>query len=223
MDLADFDYADARARMVDSQVRPNKVGDPRILAAMRRLPREVFLPAVLAVRAYGDEDVQLGNGRVLMAPMAIARLVQLLAPEEGQRALVVGAGSGYGAALLAACGARVTALEEDPALHALAADALIAEAPQVALVAGPLAAGWPAGAPYDLILIEGAVASIPATIAGQLRENGGRLVTVREDPPGTPGQAVLAEATAQGARARPAFDCATAMLPAFRPARGFVF
>ncbi len=223
MDLAAFDFADARAHMVDSQVRPNKVSDPRILAAMRRLPREAFLPASLAARAYADEPIPLGAGRVLTTPMAIARLVQLLAPEPGQRALVVGAGTGYGAALLAACGARVTALEDDPALHAIAARALAAEAPGVTLVAGPLPSGWPAGAPYDLILIEGALAAIPDSIAGQLRLDGGRLVTVRADPPGSPGQAVLAEATQAGLRARPAFDCTTAPIPAFQAKPGFVF
>lgn len=228
MDLATFDFADARARMVDSQVRPNKVTDPRILAAMRRLPREAFLPPALAARAYADEDIPLGGGRVLMAPMAIARLVQLLAPIPGERALVVGAGTGYGAALLGACGARVTALEEDPALHAIAARAVLAEAARVSLVAGPLPAGWPADAPYDLILIEGAVPAVPAAILAQLRADGGRLATVRVSPPGAPGQAVLVEAVlaqaiGAGAPARPAFDCATAPLPAFQEKPGFVF
>ena len=154
-------FAEARNRMVDSQIRPNRVIDPRIVGAMRRLPRERFLPAGLAPLAYADQDVPLGNGRVLMQPMAIARLVQLAAPLQGEHALVVGAGTGYGAALLAACGPRVTALEEDPALLAIARRALPEVAPEVSLVSGPLAAGWPAGAPYDLILLEGAVQRIP--------------------------------------------------------------
>ena len=81
MDRAALAFADARSRMVDSQVRPNKVTDPRIIAAMRQLPRERFLPAGLATLAYADEDVPLGGGRVLMEPMVIARLVQLAAVE----------------------------------------------------------------------------------------------------------------------------------------------
>jgi protein-L-isoaspartate(D-aspartate) O-methyltransferase len=97
-------FADARANMVDSQVRPNKVTDPRILHAMRTLPRERFLPPALASLAYADEDVPLGNGRVLMEPMVLARLLQIAAPMPGEVALVVGAGTGYGAAVLAACG-----------------------------------------------------------------------------------------------------------------------
>jgi len=222
MDLAAFDFADARARMVDSQVRPNKVTDPRILAAMRALPRERFLPAGRAALAYGDDDIPLGGGRAMLAPMVIARLVQLLAPQTGERALVVAAGPGYGAALLAACRARVTALEDDPALYALAARALGETAPGVELVAGPLAAGWPAGAPYDMILIEGAVRDIPPALATQLRADGGRLVGVRQIA-GAVGQAVLAEPTPLGLRARPMFDCATAPIPALLPKPAFVF
>ena len=107
-----FDFADARNRMVDSQVRPNKVTDPRIIAAMREIPPRISCPSASPVR-YIDEDIPLGDGRVLMEPMVIARLVQLLAPTEAERALVIAAGPGYGAALLAACGVRVTALEED--------------------------------------------------------------------------------------------------------------
>jgi protein-L-isoaspartate(D-aspartate) O-methyltransferase len=221
MDQAVLDFVEARNRMVDSQVRPNKVTDPRILTAMRRLPREAFLPPALAARAYADEDVPLGNGRVLMAPMALARLVQLAEPRPGDRALVVAAGSGYGAAVLAACGARVVALEDDPALRARAATALAEHAPGVELVAGPPAAGWPAGAPYDLILIEGAVPEIPPALGGQLRASGGRLVAVRLAD--GIGQAVLAEPVAGELRVRPMFDCSTAPLPALRRAPSFVF
>ncbi len=104
----------------------------------------------------------LGEGRVLIEPAVIARLVQLAAIVPGERALVVAAGTGYGAALLAACGARVTALEESASLRDIARGVLAELAPSVRLVAGPLAAGWPPGAPYDVILIEGAVREIPA-------------------------------------------------------------
>src|SRR4051812_23144263 len=220
-DAADL-FADARKRMVDSQLRPNKVTDPRIVAAMRRLPRERFLPASLAPLAYADEDVPLGNGRVLMEPMVIARLIQLAAPVEGERALVVAAGAGYGAAVLAACGVRVTAVEDDQALLALARRALTDIAPGVTVAANPIEGGWPSGAPYDIILIEGAVPEIPAAIAAQLRDQGGRLVTVICGP-GRTGQAVLAEATPVGPRAQPVFDCATPVLPALLPAPAFEF
>lgn len=222
MDIETYDFADARNRMVDSQLRPNKVTDPRVLAAMRDLPRERFLPAALRARAYVDEDVPLGGGRVLMEPMVIARLVQLTAPGQQERALVVGAGVGFGAALLARCGVRVTALEEDRGLAAVAERTLAEVAPAVAVVVGPLAAGWPQCAPYDIVLIEGAVRDIPASLAAQLRADTGRLVTVRA-PAGAMSAAVLAEPTGGGLRAQPMFDCATPPLPSLLPKPVFTF
>src|SRR3984957_17062385 len=115
MDSADPAFIEARNNMVDSQVRPNKVSDPRILAAMRRLPRERFLPPGLASLAYADEDVPLGRGRALLEPMVIARLVQLTAVSEGERVLVVASGPGYGSGLLAPAGGGGAALGGDPA------------------------------------------------------------------------------------------------------------
>ena len=214
-------FADARKHMVDSQIRPNKVTDPRILAAMRRLPRERFVPAEQAARAYADEDVPLGNGRVLMEPMLIARLLQTAMPLEGERVLVVGAGTGYSSAVLAACGCRVTALEEDAGLLALARAALIEYAPSVMVVTGPFAAGWAAAAPYDVIVLEGGVSAIPDALGLQLRNDGGRLVGIITS--GRTSHAVLAEATHVGLRARPVFDCATPPLPSLVPAVAFEF
>jgi protein-L-isoaspartate(D-aspartate) O-methyltransferase len=214
-------FAEARACMVDSQVRPNKVNDPRIIAAMRQLPRERFLPPHLASLAYVDEDVPLGEGRVLVEPAVIARLVQLTAITAGERALVVASGTGYGAALLATCGARVTALEEAASLQAIARGVLAELAPSVSLVAGPLAAGWPSGAPYDVILIEGAVHEIPKAIGAQLHQETGRLVAVCAGSGVC--QAVLAEATAAGLRLAPMFDCAVPPIPSLLPSPGFVF
>jgi protein-L-isoaspartate(D-aspartate) O-methyltransferase len=219
-------FAEPRNRMVDSQVRPNRVADPRILAAMRAIPRERFLPPAMAPLAYADQDVPLGNGRVLLAPMLTAKLIQLIAPVAGERALVVASGVGYGAAVLAACGVRVIALEQDEALLAVARTALATASPGVHLVAGALAGGWPAEAPYDIVFIEGAVASVPAAIATQLRQEAGRLVTVIRGSSGGgagPGQAVRGEATQAGLQLRPEFDCATPPIPALLPAPVFTF
>src|ERR1700676_3904148 len=94
--------ADARNRMVDSQIRPNKVSDPRILDAMRHLPRERFLPDTQLALAYADQNVPLGGGRVLLQPLALARLVQAAEPMPAEKVLVVAAGTGYSAALFAA-------------------------------------------------------------------------------------------------------------------------
>ena len=215
-------FAEARANMVNSQIRPNKVNDPRLLAALRRIPREVFVAPSLRHLAYVDEDIPLGNGRFMMEPMVLARLLQAALLQPNEQVLTVGAGSGYGAAILDACGCRVTALEEDPQLIDHARSVLPAQAPGVTLVTGPLAAGWPAAAPYDVILIEGAVPEIPAALAGQLRQQTGRVVAVQSGQ-GRFAKAVIGEASAAGLRAFPLFDCGTPPLPAFRKAPAFEF
>jgi protein-L-isoaspartate(D-aspartate) O-methyltransferase len=215
-------FAIARGLMVDGQVRPNKVTDPRVIGAMRRIRRERFVPPQAFPIAYTDQEVPLGGGRTLLQPMVIARLVQLAAAVEGERALVVGAGPGYGAALLAACGAQVVALEEDEALLATARTVLPEEAPRVEIVAGTLAEGWPAGAPYDLILIEGAVRAIPPLLAPQLRPGTGRLIAVSA-PAGAVPRAVIAEASPIGLHAQPVFDCAAALIPQLLPPKSFEF
>jgi protein-L-isoaspartate(D-aspartate) O-methyltransferase len=218
------DFAAARNNMVDGQVRPNKVTDPRVLDAMRALPRERFVPPALAAMAYVDEDVPLGGGRALMEPMVIARLVQLARGRPGERALVIGAGTGYGAALMAACGCAVTALEEDVALIAIAQGVLGSVAPSVRMVEGPLAAGLKQELPWDIIMIEGAVEAIPPAFAGQLAPHG-RLVTVLTTGGG--GRAVLAEPSGTPEmprlKLREVFDCNTPALPSLRSAASFVF
>jgi protein-L-isoaspartate(D-aspartate) O-methyltransferase len=219
------DSAEARRRMVDGQLRPNRVVDPRLIAAMLEIPRERFLPPGLAARAYTDEDVPLPGGRALIEPMVIAKLLQMLALRDGDRLLVVGAGTGYAAAVAARCGARVTALEEDPALLAIARRALPAFAPaaELALVEGRLTQGHAPAAPYDAILIEGEVPEIPDAIAGQLAE-GGRLATVLAAASrGLSSRAVLGRRVAGALSVSDAFDCATLPLPQFRPAPRFVF
>ena len=225
MDLTQLDYASARDHMVDSQLRPNRIVDPRLIRAARTLPRERFLPANLADMAYADEDLALPGGRNMMEPLVLANLIQLAKVRHGERVLVVGAGAGYGAALIDALGASVTALEEEPGLLERARAALAAVAPGVTVVEGKLTEGWPG--PWDLILIEGAVPEIPAAIAAQLDAQGGRLVTVLAQPPGLP-RGVLAEPINPGApaprlRAQPHFDCATPILPAFRAKPAFKF
>src|SRR3954465_15840571 len=171
-----MDYADARKRMVDGQLRPNRVTDPRVLDAMRDLPREEFLPAAARARAYSDEDVPLPGGRTMVAPMVIARLAQLAAVRPGDRALVVCAGTGYGAAVLARCGARVTAIETDAGLAGMAREVLGALLPAgvVRIESDSPVSGFAAGAPYDVILIEGEVPEMPQAVVEQLAE-GGRL------------------------------------------------
>lgn len=217
------EFAAARDVMVDGQLRPNRVSDPRIVNAMRSLPREEFVPAAQRAFAYSDEALKFPGGRTMLKPLPLARLLQLANPVAGEAALVIGAGTGYGAAILAACGAHVTALEEDAALLAQGRAACAAALPNAAItfVHGKLADGCAQGAPYDLVVIEGGVRAIPERIARMVAQTG-RLVCIVV-PEGGVSVAILAEPTVGGLSVRPAFDAAAALLPELAPAPVFVF
>jgi protein-L-isoaspartate(D-aspartate) O-methyltransferase len=168
------DFAAAREAMVESQLRPQGVTDPAVLGAMGSIPREDFLPPETRPLAYVDRAVLMGDGRFLAAPAVLGSLLTQMMPVRGQRALVVGAGTGYSAAVLHVMGLEVVALESSPALLGAA------RANGIHVVDGPLEAGWNKGAPYDQILIDGAVEYIPDAIVDQLA-NGGRLGTALVD------------------------------------------
>lgn len=169
--MTEINYESLRAAMVASQLRTSGVNDAGVLAAMGAVPRERFVPAARAALAYVDTLVPLAGARRMNTPLATGRLLTELEPRRGERALVVGAATGYAAAVLARLGAQVVALEEDAAL-ADAAPAIDG----VTWAAGPLTDGWAAGAPYDLILIDGAVERISDPLVAQLAD-GGRLAT----------------------------------------------
>ncbi len=214
-----MNFAKARLNMVECQLRPNKVTDPRLLAAMGEVPREAFLPPDAQPLAYVDEDVVAAPGRVLMEPMVFARLVQEAGVGEGTRVLVVAAGLGYGAAVLARVGARVVALEAPGAV----ADALAARRIGAAVVTGPLADGWPGQSPYDVILIEGAVEVVPEALEAQLAEGGRLMAVIASGRRGVLGLAVRRLKVAGTVTEVPLFDAGTPVLPEFRRAPAFVF
>ena len=162
------DYAAARRAMVENQLRPQGVTDRGVLTAMGEIPREQFLPDHSRPLAYVDRSVALGEGRFLSSPAVLGLLLTQMAPETGQRALVVGAGTGYSAAVLAHMGLEVAALESSPELAARAREL------GIGVVEGALEAGHKKDAPYDQILIDGAVEYLPEPIIKQLAE-GGRL------------------------------------------------
>ncbi|MFL1460916.1 protein-L-isoaspartate O-methyltransferase family protein [Roseococcus sp. DSY-14] len=217
------DFEAARRMMVLGQLEPNTVNDPLLLRAMGEVPRERFLPAALAARAYADESTPLAPGRALLQPMVLGRLVQALLPQPGERALVLGAGTGYGAAVLAAMGLVVTAVEEEAALveagRAALDFALPANRPE--LHAANPAQGWPAGAPYRVILVEGAVETVPEALWTQLGE-GGRAALVRAGK-GMKGRASLFRRAGGTVSEVPSFDAAAPLLPAFAAPAGFRF
>ncbi|TVV73103.1 protein-L-isoaspartate O-methyltransferase family protein [Sphingomonas solaris] len=170
--VPDHNFAAMRSTMVSNQLRTAAVNDARVVDAMRVVPREAFVPPAQAAFAYTDRAVPLGGGRALNLPMSTGRMLTEAAPLPGDRALIVGAASGYTAALLALLVGSVVALEEDAALPAIAR---AAPAANVSAVTGPLVEGWAAAAPYDLIVIDGVVEAIPPAIVAQLADNG-RLV-----------------------------------------------
>jgi protein-L-isoaspartate(D-aspartate) O-methyltransferase len=217
-----MDYATARLNMVESQVRPTRVTDPRIVEAMLQLPRESFLPKPLRGIAYVDEDIHIGDGRYLMEPMVLARLVQAARITANDVVLEIGTATGYGAALLARLASTVVALESDPALAKSASSTLGSlGVDNVAVVEGPLAVGYPKQAPYDVIILGGGIEHVPKAISDQLAE-GGRLVAVVV-PPGEQGRAILATRVAGVVSTRIIFDASSPILPGFRREPGFVF
>jgi protein-L-isoaspartate(D-aspartate) O-methyltransferase len=217
------DFALARRNMIDGQLRPNRVTNAQLLAAVGELPRERFLPEGLRSVAYSDDDVPLGNGRYLMEPMVLARLIQALQPRPEDRALVVASGRGYGAALLARLVKSVVAVESDPALAA-AAEQVAKELGLTGIrqTVGKLEQGAAASGPYDVILIEGAVQQVPLAILDQLAD-GGRLTTIVAGPPGALGVAQLFVKEGGVASGRPIFDAGTPALAGFAPPPRFTF
>jgi protein-L-isoaspartate(D-aspartate) O-methyltransferase len=216
------DFADTRLNMVESQLRPNRVTDERVIDACMRLRRELFVPERLRAVAYVDRDLPLGHGRYLMQPMVAARLLQAAQPEPRDTALVVGAGVGYEAALLSMLARSVVALEDDDELARIGRSALVDHhIGSVAYVEEPPRLGHRRRAPYNVVLFGGAAAEIPAEIESQLAE-GGRLVVVLRQQQRV-GRATLITRTGGVLARRVIFDAATPLLPGFAPKPEFVF
>jgi protein-L-isoaspartate(D-aspartate) O-methyltransferase len=214
-----LDFTDARQKMVDGQVRTAGVADLYIIAAMRDIARERFVPAASSSLAYLDLDLPLGGGRRLIKPMVFAKLVQAadIGPED--HVLDVGSAAGYGAAVLARVAGNVVALEEDKTLAAAAAEAL-AGIPNVTPVTGPLTAGHARAAPYNAIVLEGSTEIVPDTLCAQLKD-GGRLVCVLGSGPGA--KAMVYCRSGDDFGARPVFDATAPLLPGFAKIPVFAF
>ncbi len=208
------DFAAARRAMIESQLRPVGVTDAAVLEAMDSVPREQFVPDASRPLAYSDRAVPLGGGRYLPAPAVLAQLLTQMAPSPGERALVIGAGAGYSAAVLGHIGCEVIAVESAPEL------AERAKGLGIRIVEGPIEAGHPAGAPYDLILIDGAVEQLPEPIIEQLAD-GGRLGTALVDRGVT--RLIVGQKVAGAFGYLSIADAGVALLPGFTRARPFKF
>ena len=221
--MADFDLQ--RKNMVESQVRPSDITDRRIMRALQALPREAFAAEDTRSIAYMDQDLPVGPAgarrRALLSPRVLARLLQTLEIEPGDRVLEIGCATGYGAAAMAQMAKSVVALECDETLAAQARTILAAQrVSNVAVVTGPLANGWAAEAPYAAILFAGAVPVIPAALLDQLQD-GGRMAVVQV----TGGVGRVMQWRRFGSRyaSRHIGEAGARPLPGFEQERGFVF
>jgi len=164
--------------MVETQLRARGIHDDRVLEAMARLPRELFVPEDRRRVAYADEALPIPAGQTISQPWIVARMTELLAPLPGERVLDIGTGSGYQAAILALLGARVTSIERQPELAGSARSRLagLGFGDQVEVRLGDGSLGVAAGAPWDGILVAAAAPAIPSPLREQLSPDGGRLV-----------------------------------------------
>ena len=211
--------------MVEGQIRPNRVTDPALIVALNTVPRELFVPQEAQGIAYVDEEIQVGNGRRLLEPMVLARLLQEAEITPRDVILDIGCATGYSTALLAGLASSVVAVESDPMLFELASKALSTLATDAAtLINGPLAKGYSAQAPYDVIVINGAVAEVPQAILKQLAD-GGRLVTVvaYNHDIARLGQARLYRKVGNSVSSVPLFEASAPVLPGFEFKPRFVF
>jgi protein-L-isoaspartate(D-aspartate) O-methyltransferase len=213
------DYQSRRVMMVDTQVRPNDVTKFPIIEAMLSVPREVYVPPALGEAAYVGENLALGAGRVLFEPRTLAKMLDAVDIGPADRVLIVGAGLGYSAAVVARMAGPVVAVEEDADLAAGAEARLAAQGiATVTLRRGPLAAGAPADGPFDVIVIEGAVEQVPAALLAQLGA-GGRVGAVFMDA--ALGVCRVGLSSGGGVSWRFAFNAAAPVLAGFARQRAF--
>ena len=217
-------FANARQKMVDGQVRPSDVTDIRIIDAMMAVPREAFVPAGKQAMAYLDLDLDVAEGaapRFLIKPVVLGKMLQAAEIKEADRVLVVGVASGYAAAVIAQFSADVTATESDSALVSRARTALAAAGcGNVQVRTAASAEGDAAGAPYDVIVLNGATEIVPEGLYGQLKA-GGRLVGVFATT--QPARATLVTSSHGDYGHRTLFDAAAPVLPGMERVPAFVF
>ncbi|SON56178.1 Protein-L-isoaspartate O-methyltransferase [Hartmannibacter diazotrophicus] len=218
--MADSDLA--RTKMVDGQVRPSDVTDYRIIDAMLDIPREEFVPSAQRALAYSDLPISLGaSGRAMLMPRVLAMMIQAADILPGDVVLDLGCGTGYSTAVIARLASSVVALEEDAALAAFATSALQdLGIDNAAVVEGPLAAGYEAEGPYDVIIVEGAVEILPDTITDQLKD-GGRLLVI--EGRGLSARAMLYVRSGDDVSGRIVMNAAAPLLPGFAKEEEFVF
>ncbi|MDX2113618.1 MAG: protein-L-isoaspartate O-methyltransferase [Alphaproteobacteria bacterium] len=215
--------------MALGQLYTNEITDPRLLQAMVDVPREQFLPASLQGVAYVDEELPLADGRFLMEPLTVAKLLSLSEIQETSRVLVVGALTGYVVALAAKLAHHVVATETNPQMLAQTRENLakLALSNVDLQQVKSLADGYALSAPYDAIIITGAVEVIPESLGSQLSIHGklAAVFKVAQRPASRLGlgRGTLVTRAANGLQYREMFDASAALLPEFAKPAGFVF
>lgn len=217
-----MDFTAARLNMVENQVRTNRISDQSVIDALSAVPREVFVPKPMRGFAYVDDDLDVGGGRFLIEPLILAKLIQAAQIAPTDVVLNIGDATGYATAVIARLAQTVVALECDGDWCARATAALgDLGIDNAAIVQGALETGYPAQAPYDVIIFSGAVDDVPASICRQLGD-GGRLMAVVDAGAGL-GKGTLVVRVGDTFGRRILFDAATPMLPGFGERPRFVF
>jgi protein-L-isoaspartate(D-aspartate) O-methyltransferase len=208
-----------RVKMVDGQLRTTDVTGHAILDAFLAVPRELFVPDAKKNLAYLDADIALGNGRFLMEPSPLAKLIQLAEVKSTDTVLVIGCATGYSAAILSHLAAKVVAVEEDSELFETAkANIATLSCANVECISGSFASGAASKGPFHVIIIEGAVDSVPSALLAQLAD-GGRLAAVEGE--GLSGVASAYVKSGKTVSARRGFNLSVKPLPGFRAAPVF--
>lgn len=212
------DFAARRVMMVDTQVRPSDVTKYPVIAAMLAVPREAHVPPALREAAYVGENLQLGQGRVLLEARTLAKLLDALDIRADELVLDVGCALGYSTAVIARMAEAVVGVETEP--MAAEAQVILADAhvDNAAVIAGDLAAGSARQAPFDVIVIEGGVEVVPDALAAQLK-TGGRIGALFMQ--GALGTVRIGTKTTDGIMWRDAFNAAAPVLPGFARTRAF--
>jgi protein-L-isoaspartate(D-aspartate) O-methyltransferase len=214
------DFPTRRVMMVDTQVRPSDVTKFPIIDAMLNVPREVYVPRDRREAAYVGENVTIAPRRVLLEPRTLAKMLDALDIQPDELVLDLGCGLGYSTAVIARLAEAVVALEEDPALAAEAERALAEEGVNnAAVVTGPLVQGDARHGPFDVIVIQGAVETVPQALADQLRE-GGRIGCLFME--GALGVVRIGYKLDGAMSWRFAFNASAPVLPGFEVGPGFV-
>lgn len=215
------DFTQRRTMMVDTQVRPSDVTKFPIIDAMLTIAREDFVPAAQREAAYMGENLDLGQGRVLLEPRTLAKMLDALAISNDEMVLDIGCAMGYSAAVIAHMAEAVVAVEDDESMAAEAQEALIVSgSDNVAVHIGPLAEGAAAHGPYDVIIIEGGVMQVPDVILDQLKD-GGRIAALFMD--GALGEARIGYKRGGQVSWRMAFNASAPVLDGFKREVAFQF